>query len=107
MTENETALPLGWDETHLEAYRDGYHDALIWALSHDEEEIQEVLDAECDGDRETDRAAASSERLEARKDRSCIAARPSPEQLGAPLWTFYVPGGTWAQTLSQREEAFS
>jgi hypothetical protein len=38
------ALPPGWDEMHLEAYRDGFRDALVWALSHDEDEIQEVLD---------------------------------------------------------------
>lgn len=40
------SLPPGWDETHLEAYRDGYRDALVWASNHDEDEIQEVLDAE-------------------------------------------------------------
>ncbi len=37
-------LPFGWGLTHLEAYREGYADALRWALTHDEDEIREVLD---------------------------------------------------------------
>lgn len=40
------ALPPGWDYTHLQAYREGYSDALLWALEHDDDEIEEVLDAE-------------------------------------------------------------
>jgi hypothetical protein len=41
-------LPPGWDESHLDAYRDGFTDALLWARDRDPEQIEAVLDDEAE-----------------------------------------------------------